>query len=289
MKLTGFSAALVLAGSAAASPMAYGAPPQYGVPESSTPTPSATPSDVDPTLPTVTPSTVIPSLIPSAPSYGIPTVPSVPSEVKPTGGIPQVCSFPTDDIPADAPTELPEVDGLDSNLLAQLLPAVISIINGLGFGGFAPGLLGLLNLEIVTNSLEIVNLDSVLGGQPLPEISGLSPSQVTKVVTGLLTITKILKLDQINSSGVLPQVDGISPDLLQAILKIVIGLVSKLGLQSIFTNLNVSSTTGAPDMLAVGGLIAQLAPLVVDLLNLLGLGGLAPLLFSLLNSLSVAL
>ncbi|KAL2366120.1 hypothetical protein RJZ56_000960 [Blastomyces dermatitidis] len=287
MKLTGFSA-LVLAGSAAASPLAYGAPQQYGVPESSTPTPTATPSDVDPTLPTVTPP-VIPSAIPSAPSYGIPTVPSVPSEVEPTGGLPQVCSFPTDDIPANAPTELPEVDGLDSNLLAQLLPAVISIINGLGFGGFAPGLLGLLNLEVVTNSLEIVNLDGVLGGQPLPEISGLSPSQVTKVVTGLLTITKVLKLDQITSSGGLPQVDGISPDLLQAILNIVTGIVSKLGLQSTFTTLNISSMTDAPDMLVVGGLIAQLASLVAGLLNLLGLGGLAPLLSTLLNPLSVVL
>ncbi|KLJ13435.1 hypothetical protein EMPG_11625 [Blastomyces silverae] len=287
MKLTGFSAALVLAGSAAASPLAY-APQQYGAPESSTPTPTAAPSDVDPTIPSVTP-TVIPSAIPSPPSYGIPAVPSVPSEVKPTGGLPQVCSYPTDDIPADTPAELPEVDGLDSSLLAQLLPAVLSIINGLGFGGFAPGLLGLLNLEIVTNSLEIVNLDGLLGGLPLPEISGLSPSQVTKIVTGLLTITKVLKLDQITSSGVLPQVEGISQDLLEAIFKIVTGLVSKLGLQSIFTTLNIPATTDAPDMLVVGGLIAQLAPLVAGLLNILGLGGLAPLLSTLLNSLSVGL
>ncbi|PGH08178.1 hypothetical protein GX51_01332 [Blastomyces parvus] len=279
MKLAAFSAALVLAGSAAASPLAYAQ--KYEVAQPPVPTPTAAPSDVDPTAPAVTPTA-------TPPSYGIPSVPSVPSDVKPTGGLPQVCSFPVGDIPAGTPAELPEVDGLDANILAQLLAAVISIVNGLGLGGLAPGLLGLLNLEIVTNSLELVNLDVVLGGLPLPEISGLSTGQVTQIVTGLLTITKVLKLDQI-TDGVLPQVDGISPDLLQSILQIVTGLVSKLGLQSIFTTLNVPATTGAPDLLVVGGLIAQLAPLVAGLLNLLGLGGLAPLLTTLLNSLSIAL
>ncbi|EER41494.1 conserved hypothetical protein [Histoplasma capsulatum var. duboisii H88] len=286
MKLTGFSAALVLAGSAAASPLVHRGPPKYGVPESSTPsTPATKPSSADPTLTPI----VTPTVAPSLPPYGIPSVsPGLP-EVKPTGGIPPVCSFPTEDIPDGTPAELPDVDGLDSSLLAQLLPGVISIINGLGLGGLAPGLLGLLNLNIVTNSLEIVDLDGLLGGLPIPEISGLSVNQVTKIVTGLLTIVKVLKLDEITSSGVLPQVEGITPELLQAILNFVTALVGKLGLQSVFTTLHVAATNDVPDLLVAGGLLAQLGPVVAGLLNILGLGALAPLLVTLLNSLSVAL
>ncbi|OJD19289.1 hypothetical protein AJ78_00738 [Emergomyces pasteurianus Ep9510] len=286
MKFTGISAALVLAGYAAASPVAYGDLPKYGVPsEPTSPTPTATPSDVDPGTPTVTP-TVTPTLAPTLPAYGIPSVPSVSPELKPSGA--PVCSCSPEDITDDTPSELPQVDGLDSNLLAQLLPGLLSIINGLGFGGFAPGLLSLLKLDVVINNLEILNVDALLGGLQVPEISGLSTGQATKVVVGLLSITKVLKLDQV-TSGVLPQIDGISPDLLQAIINFVFGLIGKLGLQSVFTTLEIPATTDAPGLLVAGGLLAQLAPLVAGLLNALGLGGLAPLLVTLLNTLSIGL
>ncbi|PGG95784.1 hypothetical protein AJ79_09884 [Helicocarpus griseus UAMH5409] len=241
-------------------------------------------------VPTASP-TVSPSVSPVIPSSA-PSSYSTLRDVNPTDAE-QSCTCPpvadSEDAADATPAELPEVDGLDSGLLAKLLPSVLSIINGLGLGGLAPSLLGLLNLESVAPGLNILKTDSMLDDSQLPEINGLSAKQVKKIVSGLMGIAKTLKFDQLQA-GQMPEVEGASPDVLKTLLDVVTGLASQLQLQSIFPNLEIpASGSGSPDLLVAHGLLAQLAPLVGQLLNALGLGFLAPLLVTLLKSLSVAL